>query len=629
MNKFFKAILFRPILAWGILVTPIILLGFLSILFSRQLFEEKLIDTIEIQADSATQRMKDYIRTIQEQTLRLSELPEVENYFIYINQEDSSTIDKERTSELLLQIRQEMRSTFLNNQYLDHVRFIDHKGKEILRLDQDNSGAPLKNVGHRNYFQKTIVLDRGEYYISPINLNREGNAADIEIPHKPVLRFAMPIFDRDGQRQGIVVENVLANKIFDAVQSERIHEQYGINLLVLDSKGYYLDHPNPDMEFGFEFGKENLNLSAIDKSSTTIVLGKRSIKLPVANLRLWRSIQDQKDGLIQGYTISGKSYLIFYNTVSFNETNPENDLKLIYLVPEAFAFAPIQKFSLIVVLLTLFSIAVVSYFLRKLSEANLSVNRLQKKEAIIKTKMEEALKRSQLKDQFLATMSHEFRTPLSIILGMTENLQEEILGSITPRQAKALQSIERGGFHLLSLINDILDLAKIEAGQFQLHCEPRAIAPIVHSSLDFIQTKANQKQITLVNQIPEALPKVNVDEQRIHQILLNLLDNAIKFTPEQGKVSVTVRLLAPHTVEEAPSLEVAVHDTGVGIDMADLKKLFQPFIQVGTSLKRRHQGTGLGLVLVKRFVELHGGQISVYSLPNQGSTFSFTLPDTE
>jgi signal transduction histidine kinase len=159
---------------------------------------------------------------------------------------------------------------------------------------------------------------------------------------------------------------------------------------------------------------------------------------------------------------------------------------------------------------------------------------------------EELLHATQLKDEFLAMMSHELRTPLNVILGMTENLQEEIFGSITPRQAKALQTIERGGLHLLDLINDVLDLAKIESGQLELDREPTAIAPIVHTSLDFIQTKANQKQISITSQIPEELPWVNVDERRMRQVLLNLLDNAIKFTPEQGKVCVIVRLLVPH-----------------------------------------------------------------------------------
>jgi len=237
---------------------------------------------------------------------------------------------------------------------------------------------------------------------------------------------------------------------------------------------------------------------------------------------------------------------------------------------------------------------------------------------------EQLTRATRLKDEFLANMSHELRTPLNAILGISEGLQDQVFGAINERQRQSLQTIERSGTHLLELINDILDLSKIEAGQMQLECIPVTINQLCQSSLAFIKQQAFQKQIQLHVQIQPNLPDLLVDERRIRQVLINLLNNAVKFTLEGGSVTLFVT-----RKEHSPDfIRIAVIDTGIGIAPDNISKLFQPFVQIDSSLSRKYTGTGLGLSLVKRIVEMHGGQVDVSSEIGVGSSFFVDLPCT-
>jgi signal transduction histidine kinase len=231
---------------------------------------------------------------------------------------------------------------------------------------------------------------------------------------------------------------------------------------------------------------------------------------------------------------------------------------------------------------------------------------------------------AQLKDEFLTNMSHELRTPLNAILGMTEGLQEGIFGEPSLTQIQAVKTIENSGNHLLALINDILDLAKIGAGQVELECAPTNICDLCHSSLAFVKQQAIQKQIRLQIHLPARVPNLSIDERRLRQVLINLLNNAVKFTPVGGQIALNVTIEADNTTSS--SLRLAVVDTGIGIASVDVQRLFQPFMQVNTALNRQHNGTGLGLALVKQIVEMHGGSVGVKSEIGIGSQFIVDLP---
>ena len=223
------------------------------------------------------------------------------------------------------------------------------------------------------------------------------------------------------------------------------------------------------------------------------------------------------------------------------------------------------------------------------------------------------------KSEFLANMSHELRTPLNAIIGFSEVLKEGMAGKLNPKQAEYMQDIHSSGHHLLSLINDILDLAKIEAGRMELLLGSFDLPMALENAVTLIRERANRHGLTVELHIDERLGEFVADERKFKQILLNLLSNAIKFTPEGGKVSV-------NAVFAEGGIEVRVTDTGVGIAPKDHEAIFEEFRQVGTDHTRKHEGTGLGLSLTKKFVEMHGGRIWLESDLSKGSSFTFLLP---
>jgi PAS domain S-box-containing protein len=263
----------------------------------------------------------------------------------------------------------------------------------------------------------------------------------------------------------------------------------------------------------------------------------------------------------------------------------------------------------------------------------------------------EMLRATRLKDEFLANMSHELRTPLNAILGMSEALQEEVFGKINERQAASISTIESSGQHLLGLINDILELSKIEAGKLELDIEKVSITELCKSSLVFVKQQAFKKQIQLNESFPKDVRTISVDERRMRQVLINLLTNAVKFTPTGGRVSIEVHyepidlnlaeripIIRPTQLPDShPAMHdwiphddcyvcISIVDTGIGIKHEDQAKLFQPFVQIDSSLNRQYEGTGLGLALVKRIVEMHGGDVSLHSELGVGSCFTLRLP---
>ena len=229
-------------------------------------------------------------------------------------------------------------------------------------------------------------------------------------------------------------------------------------------------------------------------------------------------------------------------------------------------------------------------------------------------------KANRLKDEFLATMSHELRTPLNSILGMTEGLQEQIYGPLNAKQLKCLNTVQNSGTHLLALINDI-DLSKIEAGKLELHQEQISIPQLCQSTVSLIQETASKKKIALTTELSPQVSVVEGDEQRLRQALLNLLSNAVKFTPEQGRVALKVELM-----NQNADVAFSVLDTGIGIAPENFPNLFEPFTQVDSKLNRQQGGTGLGLSLVKRIAQLHGGDVTVESTVGKGSCFTLTIP---
>ncbi|HEY1458817.1 MAG TPA: GAF domain-containing protein [Casimicrobiaceae bacterium] len=225
---------------------------------------------------------------------------------------------------------------------------------------------------------------------------------------------------------------------------------------------------------------------------------------------------------------------------------------------------------------------------------------------------------SEHKSEFLANMSHELRTPLNAIIGFSEVLAEKMFGEVNDKQAEYLADILDSGRHLLSLINDILDLSKIEAGRMELNLSEFSLPSAIDNTLMLLRERAHRRDIALACTIDDGLGSIQADERKVKQVVLNLLSNALKFTPEGGRIDV-------RAARRNGCAEIAVTDTGVGIAPDDQAAVFEEFRQVGTASKKV-EGTGLGLAISRKFIELHGGRIWVESTLGEGSTFAFTLP---
>ena len=234
-----------------------------------------------------------------------------------------------------------------------------------------------------------------------------------------------------------------------------------------------------------------------------------------------------------------------------------------------------------------------------------------------KSKQIEAANRH--KSEFLANMSHELRTPLNAIIGFSEVLGERLFGELNEKQAEYTEDILTSGRHLLSLINEILDLSKVEAGRMELELATFDLPLAIDNARTFVRERATKHGITLDVAIDERLGEFAGDERKIKQILLNLLSNAVKFTPKGGRIGINAR-------QTNGAVEISVSDTGIGIAAEDQPRIFEEFRQVGTDYAHKSEGTGLGLTLAKKFIELHGGKIWVDSEVGKGSTFTFTLP---
>ncbi|WP_420348499.1 PAS-domain containing protein [Pelagibius sp.] len=241
----------------------------------------------------------------------------------------------------------------------------------------------------------------------------------------------------------------------------------------------------------------------------------------------------------------------------------------------------------------------------------------------LRSAKEEAELASRAKSDFLANVSHELRTPLNAIIGFSEIIKDQLFGPMgNQRYREYAIDIHDSGTHLLSLINDILDLSKIEAGKFELHEEPIDLEAATKASFRIMRDRAEEAGVVLILDFPAQLPRLRADPRAVKQILLNLLSNAVKFTDAGGQVSVEARMLG------SGGLRVQVKDTGIGIAEEDIAKAMAPFGQVDSSLSRKYEGTGLGLPLTRRLVDLHGGCLTLASKAGQGTSVTIDFPDT-
>ncbi len=247
--------------------------------------------------------------------------------------------------------------------------------------------------------------------------------------------------------------------------------------------------------------------------------------------------------------------------------------------------------------------------------------RQREQEAELRRDNERLARLARMKDEFLANMSHELRTPLNAVLGQAEAMAEGIFGPVTEQQRGSLQTIDESGRHLLSLINDVLDIAKSNAGHLELELEQVPVEEVCQESLRLVREQARRKKISVAYSSDGEVQHLQADRRRLRQLLLNLLSNAMKFTQEAGRIGLEVT-----SREGGAAVAFSIWDTGAGIAQGDVKRIFEPFVQLDAGLARQNEGSGLGLALVRRFVDLHHGMLEVDSEVGRGSRFTVVLP---
>lgn len=233
------------------------------------------------------------------------------------------------------------------------------------------------------------------------------------------------------------------------------------------------------------------------------------------------------------------------------------------------------------------------------------------------------------KSEFLANMSHELRTPLNAIIGFSEALGDGIYGPLNDKQREYIKDIERSGIRLLNTINDIIDVSRIEAGVVNIETSEFSLKELIYSSEAIFREKARKHNIEMTYSVEDDIDIIKGDQRKLKQVLVNLISNAIKFTPDGGKVNVTARkaINACEGKDSIPDhIEISVEDTGIGIAAEDMPRLFQPFGQLESPYQKRYEGTGLGLFLIKRLIEMMGGKVWVQSEKGKGSRFTFVIP---
>lgn len=487
-----------------------------------------------------------------------------------------------------------------NKRTYDQVRFIDKTGMEVARINFNN-GQPklvaqeeLQDKSGRYYFQDTYNLSDGQVFVSPFDLNVE--QGKIEMPPKPTIRFGIPVYDDNGIRQGVFLLNYLGQTLLDDL-SAHMGEGRFKHFIMLNGDGYFLKGLSGDDEWGFMYNN--------DKTFAR--------KFPGAWQDISSLLQGQletKDGLFTFNTVYPFIEAQQYHAETVYNAEKIKDgayfWKIISFIHKGQFYAASRKAMRYA--LWFFAPFAILWLLAYINIALLILKRIEAVE-----QLKEISKR---KSDFVANVAHEIKNPLHIIRDSLSIILEEDKGILIPMQKDFTEMAKMTMERLNRLVNDLLDIAKIEAGAVEPRRENMDIVLLLDEVLSGYAGKMSKKQIILTKDIPENIGLIWADRDKISEVMINLLDNALKYTPDNGKITIRIR-----KDEKEARFEIA--DTGPGIPQEYLEKIFDKFERVTAESQ---EGAGLGLPIAKDIVALHKGSIWVESEAGKGSKFIFTLP---